>query len=125
MNEKYKEKRKQRTIEEKYEIIQFYESIENRGRGEKISTRKKFEISTVSSLLFSGISGISVNVILSHRDEIIRIYELNQLATSRVRLTSSRLPTLDKIFYESVTFLRGKTSKSPVTKATEIKTFIR
>ena len=79
-------------------------------------TRKKFEISTVSSL----------DVILSHRDEIFRIYESNQLATSRVRLTLSRLPTLDQKLYESFTFLRSKnvevSSLDFVTKATEIKT---
>ena len=90
-----KEKRKQRTIEEKYEIIKFFESIESQGRGAKEITRKRFEISTISSL----------NVILKNRDDILRLHESNQFGNSRVRLTPSRLPTLDKKLYESLTYL--------------------
>ena len=37
-------KRKQRTFDEKYEIIKYYEKIEKEGRGAKEKTRRKFEI---------------------------------------------------------------------------------
>jgi len=62
-----KKNRKQRTIDEKYEIIKYYESIEYKGRGAKEET-KKFYLATISSLC----------TILSQREEVIRLYESNQ-----------------------------------------------
>jgi len=40
---KSKKERKQRFIDDKYELIRFYESIESKGRGAKEETRKKFD----------------------------------------------------------------------------------
>ena len=71
MDEKKPEKRKKRTIKEKYLIIKYYESIKNQGRGAKEITRKKFEISTFSSL----------KVMISQRDDIFRLHESDQLAS--------------------------------------------
>ena len=49
-----------KTIEEKYEIIKHYESIENTGRGAKSKTIEKFKLSRISTL----------NSILANRDDI-------------------------------------------------------
>ncbi len=67
-NKKLTPQRKQRSIDDKYEIIMFYLSIESKGRCAKEETRRKFDLATVSSL----------NTILSQKDEIIRLYETNQ-----------------------------------------------
>ncbi len=62
MSKCVKFKRKQRTIEEKYEII------EHQGRGSKEETRKKFDLISISSL----------NTIMSQKDEVVRLHETNQ-----------------------------------------------
>ena len=108
-------KLKQRTIDEKYEIIKYYEKIEKEGRGAKEKTRQKFEISTISSL----------NVILHHSEEIIRLYESNQSSSSRIRMSQSRFPHVDQHLYQSFSFLRSKNIEVSgldfMIKASEIK----
>ena len=93
-------RRKQRSIDEKYEIIKFYEMIESTGRGAKEKTRQEFGLPTISSL----------NTILHSRDDIMRIYESNQNVSTRVRLTSSRFPKLDQQLYNSFAELSNQKS---------------
>ena len=93
---KTKNNRQQRSVDEKYDIIKYYESIESKGRAVKEETRRKFNIVTISSL----------NAILNQKDEVVRIYESNKSSSKRVRLTGSRLPLLDQKLYESFAFLR-------------------
>ena len=76
----------------------FYLSIESKGRGAKEETRRKFDLATVSSL----------NTILSQKDEIIRFYETNQATSKRVRLTGSRLPSLDDRLYDKFVQFRSQ-----------------
>jgi hypothetical protein len=115
MSKCVKFKRKQRTLEEKYEIIKYYESIEHQGRGSKEETRKKFDLISISSL----------NTILSQKDEVERLHETNQSMISRVRLTSSRLPQLDQQLYDAFVNLRSKkveiSGEDVATKAIQIK----
>jgi len=80
MNKSDKFYRKQRTIEEKYEIIKYFESIEHKGCGSKEETRKKFDLKSIFSL----------NTILSQKDEVVRLHETNQSVISRVRLKMCR-----------------------------------
>lgn len=96
--EKTMSRRKQRSIDEKYEIIKYYEMIESTGRGAKEKTRQEFNLPTISSL----------NTILHNRDDIMRIYESNQNVSTRVRLTSSRFPKLDQQLYNSFTVLSNQ-----------------
>ena len=96
-------------------MIKYYEKIEKEGRGAKEKTRQKFEISTISSL----------NVILHHSEEIIRLYESNQSSSSRIRMSQSRFPHVDQHLYQSFSFLRSKNIEVSgldfMIKASEIK----
>jgi len=49
MSKSDKFKCKQRTIEDKNEIIKYYESINYNGRGSKEETRKKFDLISIYS----------------------------------------------------------------------------
>ena len=66
--EKQKNTRNTRTLEEKYKIIKYYESIEHIGRDAKKKTIDKFNLARHTTL----------NTILSQSDEIVSIYESNQ-----------------------------------------------
>ena len=84
--------RSRKTIDIKYEIIKYFDSIEKTGRGAKAKVIAKFNLPRISSL----------NTILSQRNEIIRSFESNQSSTHRVRLTTSRIPYLDEKLYEKI-----------------------
>ncbi len=78
-------------------------------------TRKKFDLATISSLC----------TILNQKEEIIRLYETNEATAKRVRLTGSRLPSLDDKLYETFVNLRSQRVEvggyDLVEKASEIK----
>jgi len=115
MNIELTPRRKQRSIDDKYEIIMFYLSIESKGRGAKEETRRKFNLASISSL----------NTILSQKDEIIRSHESNQTSSKRVRLTCGRLPSLEDQLYEEFVELRSRKNvvgcNDLIEKASEIK----
>jgi len=106
-----KHTRSRKTIDIKYEIIKYYDSIEHTGRGAKAKTITMFNLPRISSL----------NTILSQRNEIIRLFESNKSSASRVRLTLGRVPVLDEKLYDRIEEIGEMTDQHLMVAAREIR----
>lgn len=95
--------RDSRTINEKYEIIQFYENlIKKKCKNAKSVCKDYFKLKQISTL----------NSILNKIDEIKEVYFENQSSEKRIRLKKSLYADVDEELHDYFVKMRHKKAQS-------------
>ena len=90
--------RESKTINEKYEIIQFYKTmVANKEKNAKSKTKENFNLKQLSSL----------NRILQKEEEIVEAYKSHQSSNKRMRFTQSEV-NIDEDLYNYFISMRAK-----------------
>ena len=88
-----------RTIEEKYRIIKYFESLQKKGA--KTATIKQFNISAISTL----------DGIMTKKYEIIHSFEAGLASKNRKSLKQGHNQDIDQRVYDWICWMRSKTYK--------------